>query len=62
VKTLDFYAWCDVRTPPIMAPVHDTVIVVLRSTDKLTCFRLDLSEAQKALNDLAAAIVKAQSS
>lgn len=60
MKTIEFYAWNDMPDRRLIAPVHDTVVVILRDTGKLTCFRLDMAEAEKALADLNAAILKAQ--
>jgi len=56
LKRLEFYAPGDF---PLLAPHRGTVVVVVRGNgDQIQCWRLSLEEAEKALADLNAAILK----
>jgi len=56
MKSVEFYAPADF---PLLAPHRGTVVIVVRGDgDKIQCWRLSLQEAEKALADLNAAILK----
>jgi hypothetical protein len=58
MKRLEFYAPADF---PLLAPKRGTVVVAVRGDgDKIQCWRLSLPEAEKALADLNAAILREQ--